>query len=47
MRAKMLSEKALNIWSHHGVPKDSEQRQKESWTLDDFSHINGEMLALV
>ena len=46
MRAKMLSEKALNIWPHHGVPKETEQRQKESWTLDDFSHLNGEMLAL-
>ena len=29
-RAKLLSEKALNIWRHHGVPKETEQGQKKA-----------------
>ena len=32
-RAKMLLEKALKIWSDHGVDRKGQQEQKQGWTL--------------
>ena len=45
-RAGMFSEKALNIWRHHGVLKEIERPQKTGWTLDDFPYLSGELLDL-
>ena len=32
-RAKMLLEKALKIWSDHGVDRKGQQKQKQGWKL--------------
>lgn len=45
-RAEMLSEKALNIWCHHGAPKQAEQAIEEGWTLAEHHHLTGEILKL-
>ena len=45
-RAGMFSEKALNIWRHHGITKVIERPQNTGWTLDDFPYLTGELLDL-
>lgn len=45
-RAVMHSEKALNIWRHHGVFKGIDSPQKTGWTLNDFPYLTGELLNL-
>ena len=45
-RAKMLSEKALNIWIDHCLPKAKQRDKKGNWTLDDHHHLTGEMMEL-
>ena len=42
----MLSEKAREIWSHHGASREIGQEQGEDWTLADHHHLTGEMMDL-
>ena len=45
-RAKMLSEKAREIWFHHGVSQEIQQEQKGDWTLANHHYLTGEMMEL-
>jgi predicted transport protein len=45
-RAKILLEKAIEIWPHHGVTQEIQPASKEGWTLADHHHLTGEMMEL-
>ena len=43
-RAEMLSEKALKIWTDHGIDLSIQQEQGGNVGLDDHRHLTGEMM---
>ncbi len=43
-RAKMLSEKALKIWTDHGIDQPIQREQGGNWELADHHHLSGEMM---
>ena len=45
-RAKMLSEQAREIWSHHGVLQEIGEEQRGEWALADHHHLTSEMMEL-
>ena len=45
-RAEMLSEKAREIWTYHGVSQEIRPEHTGDWTLADHHHLAGEMKAL-
>ena len=45
-RAKMLAEKACEIWPYHGISQRIQQEQREDWTLANHYHLTGEMMEL-
>ena len=43
-RAEMLLDKALKIWTDHGIDPSMQGERGGSWSLDDHHHLTGEMM---